>query len=128
MYVKEGNVHCWDISHIMVLLREHNRSQLIISRAIRFHHHITNLTEPNPYLDSLIDDFICYSINSFQEVMVAEFNPRLITSAEKTWFDLNATARRELWLMLRPIAYHYAGSMINYARVGGMIYLYAQTN
>jgi hypothetical protein len=128
MYGKEGNVHCWDITHIMGLLREHPSSQLVISRAIRYHHCNVSITESNPYWDTLVDDFICHTINSFEEVMVAEFNPMRVSPQEHTWFNLNQNARKELWQMLRPLAYHYAGSMVNYARVGGVIYLYAQTN
>lgn len=128
MYEKQGDVLCWDITHIMGLLREHPITSLVVSRAIRFHHHNTSLAIPNPYWDSIIDDFICHAINSFEEVMVAEYNPQRVTPQEHTWFNMNQAARKELWLMLRPLAYHYAGSMVNYARVGGVIYLYAQTN
>lgn len=127
-WAKEGDVLCWDISHIMGLLREHPNSQLIISRATRYHHHIQSVSYPNPYWDSLVDDFICYSINSFQEVMVAEFNVQRITPQEITWFNLNTNARRELWLLTRLLATRYAGTVINFARVGKVIYLYAQTN
>lgn len=112
----------------MGLLKEHPSSQLVITRAIRYHHHIERITEPNPYWDSLVDDFICYSINSFQEVIVGDFNPQRVTPQEITWFNMNDKARRELWLLLRAFGNNYAGSMVNYARYGGVIYLYAQTN
>lgn len=128
MYIREGHVHCWDISHVIRLLSEHNTSQLVISRAIRYHHHNVNITPPNPYLDSLIDDFICHAINSFQIVAVAEFNPQRVTSQELTWFNMNEYARSQLWQLTRGLAIEYAGSMVNYARIGSMIYLYAQTN
>ncbi|WDS62399.1 hypothetical protein [Pseudomonas phage D6] len=128
MYVKQGDVLCWDISHLMGLLREHPSSQLVISRAIRYHHHNERITEPNPYWDSLVDDWFCYTINSFQEVIIADFNPSRVTPQEITWFNMNDKARRELWLMLRAFGNTYAGTMVNYARQGGVIYLYAQTN
>lgn len=128
MQPKVGDVLVWDIAHVMRLLKEHPTSQLVISRAIRFHHHIERITEPNPYLDSLINDFIAWTINSFQEVMVAEFNPTTVTPQEITWFNLNQAARTELWQLVRPLAYSYSGSMVNLARVGTLIYVYAQTN
>lgn len=127
-YIREGDVLVWEIGHIMRLLKEHPSSQLVISRAIRFHHHITSVVEPNPYMDSLINDFVAWTINSFQEVMVAELNINSLTPQEITWFNLNQNARAELWMMLRPLAANYAGSMVNLARVGTLIYIYAQTN
>lgn len=128
MIEREGDVLVWDISHVMRLLKEHPSSQLVISRAIRFHHHIDTVVEPNPYMDSLINDFVAWTINSFQEVMVAEFNPHILTPQEITWFNLNQNARSELWRMLRPLAYNYSGSMVNLARANHLIYIYAQTN
>jgi len=128
MHPKVGDVLVWDINHVMVLLKEHPSSQLVISRAIRFHHQLDSTAEPNPYMDSLINDFIGWTINSFQEVMVAEFNPHALTTQEITWFNLNQNARSELWRMLRPLAYNYSGAMVNLARVGTLIYIYAQTN
>lgn len=126
-YMKQGDVLVWDISHIIGMLREQPCTQLQISRAIRFHHHIESVTYPNPYMDSLINDWLGHSINSFQEVMVSEYNPNGMTPQEITWFNLNEKARSELWSITRPLAM-YSGSMVNLARVGNLIYIYAQTN
>lgn len=130
MFMKQGDVLCWDISHIMGFLREQPNKQLLISRAQRSCNH--GYLPMDQTLDlmwqGLVDDWICYSINSFQDVIIAEFDVRRLNTHEVSWCNMHQRARHELWLLTRSMANKYAGTIVNYARVGGVIYLYAQTN
>ena len=130
MWKAEGDILSWEIGYIIRLLKEHPNKQLLIDHAMRScnHGYISMEHTTEIMWDNLIDDFICYSINSFQEVIVAEFDARRLTPNEITWCNLQEKARAELWCITRPLAINYAGSMVNYARTGGLIHIFAQTN
>lgn len=130
MWKAEGDILAWDVGYIIRVLKEHPYEQLLIDRAMRScnHGYISMEHIKEIMWDNLIDDFFCYSINSFQEVIVAEFDSRRLTQGEIRWCNLQETARAELWKATRPLAIHYAGSMVNYARTGGLIHIFAQTN
>lgn len=129
MYVKEGDVLAWNVSHVIMALREHPIGWLLNRRA-------TNLLSPQNHnqdvraiaWDSIIDDWFCYTINSFQDVIVNGFDVRRMYPNEIEWCNLQQKARSELWSVTRRLGLEYAGAMVNYARAGGVIYLYAQTN
>lgn len=129
MYVKEGDVLAWNVSHVIMALREHPIGWLLNRRAV-------NLLSPTNHnqdvreiaWNSIIDDWFCYTINSFQDVIVNGFDVRRMYPNEIEWCNLQQKARSELWSVTRRLGLEYAGTMVNYARAGGVIYLYAQTN
>lgn len=130
MWQAAGDILNWDVGQVIRLLREQPNKQLLIDRAMRSCNHGYMSMEQTTEImwDNLVDDFLCYSINSFQEVIVAGFDVRKLTPNEITWCNLQEKARAELWTITRPLAYHYAGSMINYARTGRLLHVFAQTN
>lgn len=129
MWRQEGDVLAWNVSHVIMALREHPIGWLLNKRA-------TNLLSPQNHnldvraiaWDSLIDDWFCYTINSFQDVIISGFDVRRMCPKELAWCNLQQKARSELWSVTRRLGLEYAGTMVNYARAGGVIYLYAQTN
>lgn len=129
MYVKEGDVLAWNVSHVIMALREHPIGWLLNRRAVNLlspTNHNQNVREIA--WNSIIDDWFCYTINSFQDVIVNGFDVRRMYPNEIEWCNLQQKARSELWSVTRRLGLEYAGTMVNYARAGGVIYLYAQTN
>lgn len=130
MWQAQGDVLCWDIGYVIGMLKEHPNHQLLIDRAMRScNHGYQSMNHTIEIMwDNLVDDFMCYSINSFQDVLVSGFDQRRLTQAEIVWCNLQEKARGELWVLTRPLAANYAGSMITYSRTGGLIHIFAQTN
>jgi hypothetical protein len=104
------HLHAFDISRVIELLNEHP--------PIRFHRN----GEASYNAQTLIDDFICYSINNFQVVWIANYDARRNTQLELTWFNLNQEARHALWsiINLPPEA---AGTFVQYYRRGDTLWL-----
>jgi hypothetical protein len=73
--------------------------------------------------EMLVNEFLSFAINSFQEIWISGYNKELNTQEEIAWFNLNVDAWSELWEILRPIGPKYAGVIANFYRAGGTIWL-----
>lgn len=129
MYLRRGEVMVYDIGHVLALLNEHPWGWLKETRATqRRAVPYKKMEQDHDLTQALVDDFICYTINSFQAVWVSGFNSNSMSTAELAWFNLNERARTELWLMLNNLANKFAGEMVGYARTGNLLILHVPTD
>jgi hypothetical protein len=73
------------------------------------------LTERHLKRQLLIDNFLSYTINSFQMVYVAGYNVQQNTLPELRWFELNTQARSWLYQIL-ALPNESAGSFVHLFR------------
>lgn len=77
--------------------------------------------------EELIDDFIVYSINSFEFVYISRPSLSKLTEKERRWFVENERAVKFIYETLR-FNTELAGRFIRYQRIGKSIFLITPKN